>query len=117
MQESGSILKDYIDSKKINIVSLPNCNGCEKVKNIFKDLEIFHHCHMIKLDEIDEDVYDSLVDELESIVKTRKCPMVFLGNDYVGDDVRIEEMHIVGTLKKTLFKRLELDIKDDEECF
>tara|TARA_Y100000389_G_C17422238_1_gene497413 strand:- start:1213 stop:1569 length:357 start_codon:yes stop_codon:yes gene_type:complete len=116
-QDNINITLLCIESKKINIVTLPNCPGCEKVKSIFKELEIFEHCNLIKLNEIDEDDYDALVNELEKITNTRKCPMVFIGNEYIGNDNRIEDMYIVGSLKKTLLEKLELDIKEKEEEF
>lgn len=103
--------------ERVTIVTLPNCVGCERVKNLFREVGVIEHCNIIKLNEIDEDEYDDVVEQLVAITNTKKCPMVFFGEEFIGDEKKIENMDTHNTLRTRLSSVLKIDLKENDLDF
>ena len=113
-----SIVENLLNnSDKITIVTIPGCRGCDKVKNLFKELGIWGECRLLKLNEIEDQSYELVVSKLENLTGTRKCPMIFFGNEFIGDYVKIDNMHVVGTLRDCLLKKLNIHITEEKTDF
>ena len=106
-------VEQFLSVSKITIVTIPGCFGCEQIKTFFKDIGVWSHCQLLKLNEVDDDEYDEVVTTLKGLAGTKQCPMVFFGDTFVGDHAKIELMHVIGTLREVLLKRLNITIQKD----
>jgi glutaredoxin len=103
------------DDKPITIVSVPGCAGCINMKRLFEEkLKLSSRCRILKLNEIDDEAeYEHVVTQLERKSGTRRCPMIFFNDAYIGDDSKIEHLLAMGSLKDILENKLNILISSD----